>query len=301
MINFNFRITKEKTNILKKAVALILACLMCCLVFVGCSDDDKNKNTDEWGQASGGTQKPSSGKPKRDKVVALTFDDGPHNVRSKQIADELAKYGYNATFFVVGNRIADAGERKHVYDGSEAVKYIASKGNEIGIHGYTHNVYYNKCDDATYKEELLNTKKAINSVVKNANVKLMRPIGGAITEERVNSCEYAVIMWSVDSEDWKYREASDDVIAKTNIDTIVNNVMSVVKSGDIILMHDIYENTYEATKIILKQLHDKGYDVVTVSDLLGNPPKGKKYSRLKTETQEANAVVLMPQERKEEI
>jgi hypothetical protein len=58
--------------------------------------------------------------------------------------------------------------------------------------------------------------------------------------------------------------------------------MSQVKSGDIILMHDIYENTYEATKIILERLHDEGYDVVSVSELLGNAKAGVKYSRRTT-------------------
>ena len=48
-----------------------------------------------------------------------------------------------------------------------------------------------------------------------------------------------------------------------------SDVMSDIEDGDIILMHDIYENTYEASKVILKRLYDEGYEVVTVSELLG--------------------------------
>ena len=211
-----------------------------------------------------------------EKRVALTFDDGPHNVRTKAIVDELAKYGYRATFFVVGNRVDGT-----AYDGADALKYAHDHGNEIAIHGYTHAVYYHNCEQDRYERELSNTYNAIKDVAKNASVRLMRPIGGNITEERVASCPYSVIMWSVDSEDWKYKGRGDNgELAEQNINTIVENVMSQVKSGDIILMHDIYENTYEAAKIIIERLHAEGYQLVTVSELLGSDLRaGTKYSR----------------------
>lgn len=203
------------------------------------------------------------------KRVAITYDDGPHNVRTNAIVDELAKYGFNATFFVVGNRV-DGTE----YSGGAAAKYAASKGNEIAIHAYTHDRYYDTCDYDIFKEELSKTYSAIKKVVPDASVDLMRPVGGRITEDRTKSCDYAVIMWSVDSNDWKYKNDGDE-----GVKTIVNNVMSQVKNGSIILMHDIYENTYLATKEILKQLDEQGYEVVTVSELLGNPQSGVKYSK----------------------
>ena len=80
-------------------------------------------------------------------------------------------------------------------------------------------------------------------------------------------------MWSVDSNDWRYKNSGEE-----GVETIVNNVMSQVKNGSIILMHDLYENTYLATKEILKQLNAQGYEVVTVSELLGNPQPAVKYS-----------------------
>jgi peptidoglycan/xylan/chitin deacetylase (PgdA/CDA1 family) len=191
--------------------------------------------------------------------------------------DELAKYGFHGTFFVVGNRV----------DGTEmncsaTVSYIIENGNEVGIHGYTHDVYYNSCSDEEYTYEISQTKTAITDAVSGYNVSLMRPIGGAISAERVSSSDYSIILWDVDSLDYKNKYSSADAEgAAEKRDRIVNNVMSNVRDGSIILMHDIYFSTVEATAIILKQLYDEGYEVVTVSELIGDPQPGVKYSSVK--------------------
>ncbi len=215
---------------------------------------------------------------KGDKTVAITFDDGPHNIRTKAIVDELAKYGYHATFFVVGNRI-DGTE----YNGSAAMKYAAEKGNEIGIHGYTHGVYYDTCSASVFSNELSKTDDAIKALLPKQTVKLMRPVGGRITDERVKNCKYSVIMWSVDSEDWKYKYSDSDSHTeeekKQLANKIVDNIMSEVHDGSIILMHDIYQSTCDAVVLLLQRLNSEGYNVVTVSDLLGkNMSVGKMYS-----------------------
>ncbi len=211
------------------------------------------------------------------KRVALTFDDGPHNVYTKKVVDELSEYGYNATFFVVGNRVDGT-----AYNGGNAVVYAAESGNEIAIHGYTHELYYDECTDAEYNSELSLTEKAIKSKCPNMSVRLMRPVGGGITDQRVRESKYSVIMWSVDSEDWKYKYKSGDTDAAKNekVDIIVDNVMKGVSDGSIILMHDIYESTYDAVVVLLARLHSEGYDVVTVSELLGSDMSaGAKFYR----------------------
>ena len=210
------------------------------------------------------------------KRVALTFDDGPHNVYTKRIVDELKKYGFHATFFVVGNRV-DGG----TYNGKSGLIYAYENGNEIGIHGYTHTEYYNKCSDEVYNSELNNTKNAIKNVIKDIEIDLMRPVGGHITTERVENSEYSVILWNVDPEDWrhKYTSGDSDEAAQEKVDAIVNNVMSNVKDGSIVLLHDIYESTSDAVAIILEKLDAEGYEVVTVSELLGpSRAAGEKYS-----------------------
>ncbi len=221
------------------------------------------------------TDLPDSETPNK-KRVAITFDDGPHNIYTKRIVDELSKYGFHATFFVVGNRV-DGGK----YNGSSALLYAYEKGNEIGIHGYTHTEYYNKCSDEVYKGELKNTEKAIKNVIKDAEIRLMRPVGGHITSERVQESEYSIILWNVDPEDWscKYTSSDSEESARQKVQTIVDNVMNNVSEGSIILMHDIYESTSDAVVIILEKLAEEGYEVVTVSELLGEKrAAGKKYS-----------------------
>ena len=212
--------------------------------------------------------------------VAITFDDGPHTIYTKQIVNELDRYGFTATFFIIGNRADGSG-----YTKNNVLSFIANKGHEIAIHGYTHDVYYHNCEEETYQYELSQTASVITNQVPDCEIKLMRPIGGNITAERAAACPYSVVLWSVDSEDWKYKykyksdhsEGDTEEERKQKVDTIVENVMSTVKDGSIILMHDIYESTYDATCIILARLHEEGYEVVSVSELLGDPQPGVTY------------------------
>lgn len=267
-----------------KYIFKIFVCLLMAisLLMTGCNQitGDQPENTLPFSESSSdlpvdGTpaDKPSENK----KRVAITFDDGPHNVRTREIVDELAKYGFTATFFVVGNRV-DGTE----YRGGDTVKYVIDHGHEVGIHGYTHKVYYHECSDSEYEYELSKTLNAIRSYASGYNVRLMRPVGGYITDARVQSCEYSVIMWNVDSLDYKNAYFPDTSLSeaeqKERVDTIVENVMSNVKDGSIILMHDIYLSTSHATAIILERLYNEGYEVVSVSELLGNPTAGTKYN-----------------------
>lgn len=222
--------------------------------------DESDLPVDNSGSESSSVDEPDT-RPK----VAITFDDGPHTVRTKLIVDELNKYGYHATFFVVGNRV-DGTE----YPGGEAMIYAIESGNEIGIHGYTHLNYYDSCTDKEYHQELSFTAQAIRERYHAYHIKLMRPVGGNITEERANECPYAVIKWDVESDDWKYKSLKDDEDFEENVNAIANNVLSSVREGSIILLHDIHESTLYATVIILERLHEMGYNVVTVSELLGN-------------------------------
>jgi peptidoglycan/xylan/chitin deacetylase (PgdA/CDA1 family) len=87
-------------------------------------------------------------------------------------------------------------------------------------------------------------------------------------------------MWSVDSNDWKYKGTGSE--RQQNINTIVNNVLSNVSDGDIVLMHEIYENSYEAFCIIARELDRQGYEFVTIEELLGDSLQvGKVYTKAK--------------------
>ena len=259
---------------------LCLICLAFSILLVSCDKTDVPNETTAESESDiqvGGTPEETPGdEPK--KRVAITFDDGPHNVRTREIVDELDKYGFTATFFVVGNRV-DGG----AYNGGDTVKYIIEHGHEVGVHGYTHEVYYDECTDEEYLYEISMTAQAINSKVKDYNIRLMRPVGGYITNARVQESEYSVIMWNVDSFDYKNAYFPDDERYTDEekaamVDAIVENVMSNVKDGAIILMHDIYLSTSHAVAIILERLYNEGYEVVSVSELLGDPAPGVKYN-----------------------
>ncbi len=255
-----------------RTLALLMSCLMLLCSFSGCvvdddGEDDRKPPTGEELPVGG------DGVDTRPRV-ALTFDDGPNHYqdRTKNVVDELCKYGYSATFFVVGNRVA----------GGDSVAYAIEKGMEIGIHGYTHEVYYNNCTAEAFEREMNDTIDAVRAQVPGWTPRLMRPIGGAISEEIAGICPYPIILWSVDSDDWnhKYNSSDTDKTAADKVNAIVDNVLSQLEDGDIILMHDIYESTYDATVVLLARLYEMGYNVVSVSELLGDDlAAGQKYYR----------------------
>jgi len=259
-----------------RIISVILATIMAFTCLASCNGGKPNETESSTPQKDDGNtpDAPVVADPK--KRVAITFDDGPQYANggeTRLIVDELLKYGFTATFFVVGNRVAS---------NDDALTYAVANGNEIGIHGFTHQQFYDTCTDSVYKNELENTRKAIQKAIPGYEVKTMRPVGGRITEERIAECPYAVINWSIDSDDWnnKYASGDSDEDTARKIDTIVNNVMSSVSDGDIILMHDIWSNTYDAIVILLARLDAEGYEVVSVSELLGDSlVSGKQYFR----------------------
>ncbi len=214
--------------------------------------------------------------PEPKKRVAITYDDGPafDNDRVQRLTyklvDEFAKYGGAATFFVLGNRINS--------QTGKAMQYAHEHGFEYGIHAYTHEYYFDTCDEAIFLDELKKTESAIRQYI-NADVTLLRAPGGRITKERAILGGYPIINWNIDTKDWQYSSRANSAVAKANIDAIVENTLKNVEDGDIILMHEIYENTYEATCIILARLHEMGFEFVTVTELLGeeNLKVGKTY------------------------
>ncbi len=187
------------------------------------------------------------------KLIALTFDDGPHPKNTPVILDILAHYGVKATFFEVGSNV------EHY---PEVSRRVIAEGHEIGNHTYTHP-HVKNLSLAELEKEVAKCETAIKKVTGTSPV-LFRPPEGVIDDAvKVMSTdrEYSVILWSVDTRDW----------AGTSTSVIVKNVMKNVKSGDIILMHDYVTkscNTVAALKIIIPRLLDEGYTFVTVSRLI---------------------------------
>ncbi len=201
--------------------------------------------------------------PPHRKMVALTFDDGPSSY-TEQILDTLNRHGAKATFFVVGNRVNNY---------QDILLRTASMGMEIGNHSYSHP-QLTKLSWNGLIEEKSKTDNNIYSII-GAYPTVFRPPYGSTSQTVAAAFGKPVILWSVDTLDWKSR----------NKNSVVNSVMSTVKDGDIILMHDIYSSTAAAVTEIVPRLIKEGYELVTVSELAnyrkGGLVSGQKYSQIR--------------------
>lgn len=208
------------------------------------------------------------------KVVAFTFDDGPGD-GTQIILDEVAETGDRVTFFINGYRFD---LRPDEY--AEYVRRGLEAGCEYGSHTYNHTSLYDPKSGSIDSEKIydeLNDLQLKYRSITGETMSLMRPPGGSFDKNRRYG--YAVIHWSVDSEDWrsnsKYKSAlssSDEETRKEAeekaVDEIVSKVLSQVRSGDIILMHDLYRVSALAFKRMAVELKAQGYELVTVSELL---------------------------------
>lgn len=179
-------------------------------------------------------------------MVALTFDDGPNPDYTKRIIEILEENYSRATFFVVGTNA-------ELY--SETLQMISESGSEIGNHSYNH-----KNLTEINEEEVEKEIDKVNRAVKKATgekASVIRPPYGAFDDTLLTRLDEPAILWDMDTEDWNNRNAQ----------TIADKILSEVKDGDIILMHDIYDSTAEAVAIVVPKLKELGYQIVTVSEL----------------------------------
>ena len=202
-------------------------------------------------------------------MVALTYDDGPSSTATPRILKCLQDNGGRATFFMVG---------KQVVKSPDVLKQMVAQGCEVANHTYDHTLM-----TKVSPSELANQLVATNQVVSDAcgiSPVLMRPCGGAKTDAGMNiagAISMPAILWSIDTLDWKTRDASQTI----------TNVLDNVKDGDIILMHDLYESTAEASETIIPELISRGFQLVTVSELSsyrGGMIPGKSYSQFRPQS-----------------
>lgn len=180
------------------------------------------------------------------KSVCLTYDDGPSD-NTASILNTLKSNGALATFFVVGERVSWY---------PDSIKSMSGMGCQIGNHSYTHPYYSNLSSD-----QIKSQIKKCNSAVKDyAGVKptVCRTPGGGQSSAIKSAVGMPIILWSIDTLDWKVR----------NADSVYSNALSNVKDGSVILMHDLYASTAEATKRIVPALKNKGFQMVTVEEMV---------------------------------
>ena len=199
-------------------------------------------------------------------MIALTFDDGPKTSVTSRILDSLEANGGRATFFMVGSNVnGNAG----------VIQRMVAQGCEVANHTHDHK-YISKLNAEGIISQLSSTNQKIEAACGVSPV-LMRPPGGYVDARSlsvVGSMGMSAIMWSIDTRDWQHRNA------QRTIDT----VLSQVRDGDIILMHDIYSTTADAAVVLIPELTARGYQLVTVSELAayrGGIAAGHKYSQFR--------------------
>lgn len=200
----------------------------------------------------------------QDKVVALTFDDGPDKDFTPQVLDILKKNDVKATFFVVGENVGW---------NPEILKREYEEGHEIGNHTFTHINVSKRGYDDIYKE-IDETQQAVKKII-GVEPKLFRPPYRAISKEMCNIVkkkDMNIVLWSnLDPRDW----------SNPGVYYIVDTITSKVQNGTIILLHD-YNNlrntksqTIQALEIVIPKLKEMGYRFVTISELIEHLDKDK--------------------------
>lgn len=180
-----------------------------------------------------------------DKTVALTFDDGPSSFTDR-LLDCLEANNAKATFFMVG---------QEVYNFPDAVKRMESLGCELGNHTYSHTDL-TSLDPEGISAEVGGTDEALLDLVGHGAT-VLRPPFGSIDDNVRATVGTPMILWSIDTLDWETQD----------VQQTVDTIMSQVQDGSIILMHDIFQTSVEAAEIVIPQLIEQGYKLVTVHEL----------------------------------
>lgn len=195
--------------------------------------------------------------------VALTFDDGPRRETTTLLLDGLARRGIHATFFIVGTRV----------EGREDIlQRMAAEGHQIGIHSQSHKILA-ELSVAELSVEVEGLAQTLANLLGQKEF-MLRPPYGQTSRTLLKWTKCPVILWSVDPEDWSDHDVERQVAA----------VVSSVKDGDIILLHDIYYASVETALQVADALLEKGYRFVTVEELFAirgiTPEAGREYRSL---------------------
>ncbi len=188
------------------------------------------------------------------KRIAITFDDGPHPSLTPKILEILQKYNIKATFFMVGVNVVNY---------PDAARAVIEGGHEVGNHTFSHPVIEG-LDEKTILKEIEACEDSLEELCEY-RPHLFRPPQGAVNnfvERCARDGDYALILWSLDTRDWESKSTEQ----------IVEEVLSKVRPGDIILMHDYigtHSKTPEALEILLPKLLERGFEPTTVSRLIG--------------------------------
>ena len=183
--------------------------------------------------------------------IAMTFDDGPHPKNTPRLLDMLRQRNIKATFYVIGTNV-----KRY----PEITRRIVAEGHEIGNHTWTHP-NLTKLSDAQVRSQMSSTR---DQIVKTTGVlprTVRPPYGALLTRQRkmiYNEFGYPTIMWSVDPRDWQ----------RPGVSVVRDRILTETKNGSIVLAHDLHGPTVDAMPQTLDGLLAKGFQFVTVSQML---------------------------------
>lgn len=241
----------DKKHLRIAGIILYFICLAAIFVFAVCQkqkghEQIEGNNTKEIDRA---VQYVSSAMVTEPPKIALTFDDGPSASYTPLLLDGLKERGVRATFFLIGENA-----QKH----PEIVKRLYEEGHLIGNHTY-HHVEITKVSNEEAVQEIMDTNEVIRSIT-GKNPEYMRPPFGLWQRKLELNLEVLPVMWTIDPLDW----------TTENVDEIVNKVVTEAEENDIILLHDCYKTSVEAALKIVDILKEKGFEFVTVDELIMN-------------------------------
>lgn len=182
-----------------------------------------------------------------EKLVALTFDDGPSGRFTRRLLEGLEERGAKATFLLCGYRMEQD---------QELTRRIFLEGHEIGLHGYSHKSMGDMCKGDVRGE----LERSLALVPAGCPVSFLRSPGGLCgkcVQAAAADMGLAVLSWSVDPKDWATHDA----------DAVEREVISHVRDGDVILLHDMSDSSVDAALVIIEELQEEGFRFVTVSEL----------------------------------
>ena len=199
--------------------------------------------------------------PEADVYIALTFDDGPTgkienypNGLTNYLLDGLKERGAKATFLMVGNRVSEV---------SDVLPRMVNEGHELGNHTMTHPMcHLTGLDEDGIRSQINDATEAIKAIAGQPS-QVLRPVGGGVNSDVkavAKELGYPIINWSVDTEDWKYRDAEH----------VKQVIVEQAGDGDVVLMHDLYPTSVKGALAAIDELQartDKTYAFVTVSQL----------------------------------
>ena len=241
----------KKTGCNKIKMLCGLFYTLCLLQVLGISvyQNQKDEEEEETNKVDDAIAFVSSSMVEEPPKIAITFDDGPSSQCTGRLLDGLKERNVKATFFLIG---------ENAKENPELVKRLDEEGHLIGNHTY-HHVEITKVSDEEAKKEILDTNKVITSIT-GKSVEYMRPPFGLWQRNLEMEIEVLPVMWTIDPLVW----------TTENVDEIVNKVVTEAEENDIILLHDCYDSSVDAALRIIDILQKKGFEFVTVDQLIMN-------------------------------